>query len=534
MTDVYTKCKRFVATMANNSSFMTSTEILYDLNMAEMIRLIPTAIFLGLVSAFGIAGNGIVMHVYRKQYKLSNAKVFIMCVAGIDMFSCCFAIPLEVILLLNQYTFQRVWMCKFSRFFNTFGTCSSSFILLIIAIDRHRKVCKPLKWQIKPKQARYLCFLGAFLGLLVSWPAIFVYGRKTFEIVHELYSKPLIGSECSTADAMTDSKIPFYYTFMFSGMFIVGIISMSTLYCLIGYRIRTQARKMSMMTSRSLSIPMTSSICENNDNYKVLGSINPLNITKRDLIQQKNDSTKRSIKEQPKPLSDVSWSERKDLELSYTSYNEDENEEQQPKSDNDDTADDDQDNSKTEENMHDFTNEINVNTVDVPFENNNTDDENIDSDGHVGKKIVASTTTNDLMRGKLTSGLMKRASSAGSQISIVLRRLTTFGGQSDKTQSLRKSQCLKEVRARKTAFIMFMISLVYILSYLPHLIVMATRAVKSDFVDNLTDEARAVYKFFLRSYFFNCAINPLIYGICDTRFRNACSAFFNKPFCKRK
>ena len=516
--------------MANNTTEAVgkSLQVLIELNLAERIRLVPTAVFLGILAFIGLVGNGYVIHVYRTQYKMSNAKVFVMCVAAMDLFSCFVAIPLEIVGLMDQYLFEYTWLCKCSRFINTFGTCSSSFILLFIAIDRYRKVCKPLKRQFVPKHAKYLCLLSVMLGLLVSWPAFIVYGRKTFEVTHETITETIMGTECSTSDNMSDSKIPFFYTLLFSVMFVAGIVSMSVLYCLIGCRIQKQAKRMALTSARSLSIPMTSSVCVEKD-AGIACAKNAKTSAKENNIQKKNKSIKKRNDSSKRTMSDESWTDRPEPELSYTSYNEE-------------VAD------TTERNSVDVKQNGNNNTVPVKIDekikeeiiddneklsqcDTSTVSEDNTSQCVVEKTEDATKPDTDQAEDKIT--LRSRITSIGSGLICRIRRFTSFDQSADTVSSRGHSQYLKQARARKTSFIMFLISLAYILSYLPHLIVMALRVVQSDFVDQLTDNGRAVYKFFLRSYFMNCAINPVIYGVCDTRFRNACTDLLNKCFRRR-
>ena len=119
----------------------------------------------------------------------------------------------------------------------------------------------------------------------------------------------------------------------------------------------------------------------------------------------------------------------------------------------------------------------------------------------------------------------------GSPISVAISYITSDSYSKTDGQSVhtvKKKQYLKQARARKTALLMFLISLAFIVSYLPHLALMLYRVLKEDFVENMDGDGRSIYRFFLRSYFLNCAINPVIYGVFDTRFRAAVKGLFSK------
>ena len=213
---------------------------LTELNDAEVARLVPTLVYLGVISVTGIFGNGLVCNIYQTRYRLSNSRCFILCLGAIDLISCLVVIPFEITTVINQYIFRHLWLCKLSRLFNTSSTLTSSFLLLFIAIDRYRKVCKPFKKQISIKVAKFLCVLAVLLGLFFSLPTTLVYGKKTFNIPE--YN--LVGTECSTDDSIEDTIYPFLNVAMYGVLFLSGIISMSVIYCFIGKEVQKHVNRM--------------------------------------------------------------------------------------------------------------------------------------------------------------------------------------------------------------------------------------------------------------------------------------------------
>ena len=85
-----------------------------------------------------------------------------------------------------------------------------------------------------------------------------------------------------------------------------------------------------------------------------------------------------------------------------------------------------------------------------------------------------------------------------------------------------KSKRMRRAKARKATWSMFLISLAFVLSYLPFLSLLLARSLNHNFDESMSPSWRAVYKFFLRSYFINFAINPWLYGIADSKFRESC------------
>jgi hypothetical protein len=79
----------------------------------------------------------------------------------------------------------------------------------------------------------------------------------------------------------------------------------------------------------------------------------------------------------------------------------------------------------------------------------------------------------------------------------------------------------------KTSKIMFMVSLAAIVSFTPVISLLLIRSLDKTFLESLDNTQRTVYNFFLRSYFINSAVNPLIYGILDVKFRSSCNRLFS-------
>lgn len=519
------------------------------MDSAEVKLLIPTIIYLVFISVFGMLGNSFVIHIYRTRYKLSNSQCFILCLSAIDLFSCCVAIPLEVATILKQYNFDNVLLCKFSRCFNTLGTCSASFILLFIAIDRFRKVCKPFGWQIKANIAKFLSVLSVVLGAFVAWPAIFIYGKKTIEIPQF----NMTGTECSTADEMGDSALPFIYALGFGLLFITGIVVMSILYCFIGNEVKKHAQKMKLQASSSMMIPATSSVLSGRNS--VLSCEIAPDMPKYEVAYKKNctscetnnktlENRRRSKKfGQDNDDSSTDKKDKKDFELSYTQESNEKNDlsvEKTPQEISSNGVKRKLNHSESDDSgiKIKYDNECEEKETDIKNPKEGHQDNHVEdktTDETTDRKAELSPTSSEEILPQQQNNIRKSISSIGGRISNVILRMTsiTSGDRSQSSGTLKKTQFLKQARARKTAFLMFIITLAFIISFLPHLFLMIMRQIKDNFVDGLSDRNRAVYKFFLRSYFLNCAINPIIYSVCDSRFRSAIKEIFDHCFRRK-
>jgi cholecystokinin A receptor/hypocretin (orexin) receptor 2 len=112
--------------------------------------------------------------------------------------------------------------------------------------------------------------------------------------------------------------------------------------------------------------------------------------------------------------------------------------------------------------------------------------------------------------------------------------LTDLNGSPDKmckdTNVKAKKSKANKNHLYQTSKIMFMVSLAAIVSFTPVISILLIRSLDKKFVESLDNTEKAVCNFFLRSYFINNAVNPLIYGILDVKFRSSCKKLC---FCGR-
>ncbi|GFO46212.1 LOW QUALITY PROTEIN: orexin receptor type 2 [Plakobranchus ocellatus] len=77
----------------------------------------------------------------------------------------------------------------------------------------------------------------------------------------------------------------------------------------------------------------------------------------------------------------------------------------------------------------------------------------------------------------------------------------------------------------------FIISAVYIITFLPFLSLLTVASVESEEITTLEGPPLALFNLFYRSFFINSAANSIIYFICDLAFRRECIKLFRKFFC---
>ncbi|KAH9491993.1 hypothetical protein Btru_029585 [Bulinus truncatus] len=74
----------------------------------------------------------------------------------------------------------------------------------------------------------------------------------------------------------------------------------------------------------------------------------------------------------------------------------------------------------------------------------------------------------------------------------------------------------------RTTAMLIIISAFFVGGFIPYLILTFFKLTAPDSYDRMTVTEQAVYNLFLRTYFINCAVNPIIYSFCDRNFRKEC------------
>ncbi|KAL3892221.1 hypothetical protein ACJMK2_004451 [Sinanodonta woodiana] len=87
------------------------------------------------------------------------------------------------------------------------------------------------------------------------------------------------------------------------------------------------------------------------------------------------------------------------------------------------------------------------------------------------------------------------------------------------------------ISVTKTTCMLFLVTLFYIISFLPFLVIATFRNLKPDFYERMSVVENSIYNFFLRTYFLNNVINPILYGFLNEQFRRRVVQLFRECFC---
>lgn len=88
-------------------------------------------------------------------------------------------------------------------------------------------------------------------------------------------------------------------------------------------------------------------------------------------------------------------------------------------------------------------------------------------------------------------------------------------------------------RKAKTTMMLFSVTVLFIISFVPYTVLMTIRNFDSEYYDRLSASEKSIYQFFIRSYFLSNALNPLIYGYISEHFRTECKSVLKNMLCLR-
>ncbi|KAH3713136.1 alpha-2Db adrenergic receptor-like [Dreissena polymorpha] len=413
---------------------------LAQLNNSLVELHIPTIIFIAILMVVGVLGNILVVYVYTFKYSPSTYRSFILWLGWIDLIACTVGMPLLIVSMLYPYMFPSEAACKSFRFLHVFFVVASAFIVIGIAIERHRRICYPFSAEITPTKIKIMCFVASALGCLVALPAIFVYGDASVDTgVHGIN-----GTECFIDPKLKESKLPQGYFLFQLLLTVISMVIMGVFYIRIGRTI--------MRSHRFIRENTYSGMHSNTSGKKECPKLGD------------------SIHEQDEQASD----------------------------DNNSAAVRDVKSRDTRETTPNGTSLITV----------------------TEKQDACDNKRNKAIR------IKDRSKSPSPVIAVLTADKKVTNHEISKPESNRGSMSIKgpSLRTKQVTLMLFIITVVFVVSFVPHLVLMVTISIKSDFLKVMSPAGVAVYNLFLRSFVINNMANPIIYGFCDKKFRAECAS----------
>ncbi|XP_076444334.1 uncharacterized protein LOC143282541 [Babylonia areolata] len=218
---------------ANNSSTEGTQEevetFLIRLSDTSFKNRTPVVVYLSLISIVGLLGNTLVLLVYGFRFQPSANRVFILFIASLDLITNIFAIPIQIVTVSNAYK-DNYWRCRSFFAFSTLSTQASNFVLVLVAVDRFWRICAPLRKQLNHRQAFHLAVGTVCSAVVIFVPFIPFYGMHSVNT-----TEPGIQFRmCWYEEEYKDTPYPMTYTVVVGITFLAGLATMIICYVSIG------------------------------------------------------------------------------------------------------------------------------------------------------------------------------------------------------------------------------------------------------------------------------------------------------------
>ncbi|OWF38831.1 cholecystokinin receptor type A-like [Mizuhopecten yessoensis] len=371
--------------------------------------LLSSLVYVCILLAIGLPGNVLVLYVYGFKWNHTTSRIFIMALAAIDLTNCMSSMATELYLLTHFFKFDFPYVCKVTRFVTSFCNNSTTIVLSAIAVDRFKRICRPLEELIDIKTAKKIVLFAVVIALATSWPLFVLYGTHDLTL-KKFKNVVLIGKTCEIEERWIKTFYPLLLVgFLFTCHF-AGDILFLVLYIQVGKAIIRQRKN-----RKSLKC----------GNRYVAPEISAASCTMDEL--------------------DGKPTEMRSRNFSFVVWN----------------------------------------------------------------KIANNASRSKLTIAKASERPSGKPKTLRSE--IVRRQLSKASGHSNASGAL---------HAGKTTMMLFLVTVVFAISFLPYCVVVILRATHREEIVNLSNVGKSIYNLLLRSYFLNSVLNPVVYCFVSQLFRN--------------
>ena len=143
-----------------------------ELPQFNEFSLIKTCV-LSLLFLVSLIGNGATLiQMYRMRRRKSTIHTLILQLAMADLIVTFFCIATDAIWTSTVQFYAGNVMCKITKFLQVFGLYLSTYILVIISVDRCYAILDPMSRTKAPRRVRYMIIVAWSISALFSLPQV--------------------------------------------------------------------------------------------------------------------------------------------------------------------------------------------------------------------------------------------------------------------------------------------------------------------------------------------------------------------------
>lgn len=205
-------------------------------------------IFLTILLVIGVCGNVTVLLTYGLKFKRgTNYRFYVLFLAMLDTGNCIIGIPWCLVYMLRPLTFPSDVFCRGGLFVSFVLSVTGAGGLVLIAFDRYRKICCPLKKQINIKNAKRSVLVIIVISVLSTWFTPFLY---------ELNKLPLSatgenGYKCFLATNSIANSLSKGFYIILAMVFLTISTTLTILYYFIMKKVKTHSKSFYNKKSKS-------------------------------------------------------------------------------------------------------------------------------------------------------------------------------------------------------------------------------------------------------------------------------------------
>ncbi|XP_045187851.2 D(2) dopamine receptor B-like [Mercenaria mercenaria] len=481
----------------------TQTNTLEMYNNEIFITNLPTILYTSFMMILGLPGNIIVLYIYFCKWRRSTSRMFILFLAALDTMNCATTLPMEIYIMRNPIKLDQPVLCKLSRYSTYVMNCSSALILVGIAADRFKRICRPYQRAFSEDQSRYISIAAILFSMATTWPSLILYGTRT------VHHGNVTGSACLLENRYDTSPYPLaYFSFMITNTIITFLI-LIILYYLVGlqiykhrkFKLKNCTHVEKVVDDKSVTVkseksngekPKSSNNAANDcEREPCVNDVNVVIVVKEEsLIQNENneDELKPYQLGLPSPCKDDGTScGLLNVPYQQGGYH------------------------GSDMNLSDVTRETSAHSI---------------NDLKVDEIPIPAAKTLPTQCAKQTVKEKKKKK----RVRYLLVRGSSTLNASGRAKGV---NCLT-IRVGRSTLMLFFITIAYVVSFLPFYILVIVRQSDRKFEPGMSKSELAAYHLFLRSYLLSSAVNPFIYSFCNVQFREYCKETFSRIFLRRQ
>lgn len=468
-----------------------------ELNEKLVALHIPALVFVAVSMVIGTIGNLLVVIIYKRNYRRSNHRYFILFLASIDLLACTTGLPFLIASLRLPYMMTSAIACKVLRYLHYLTNNSSGLLLVVISVERYRKICRPFKVQWSPRQILYLCIATVLVSAIIAIPSPIFFGKSKIDTG----IANITGYQCYIDEKYKGTNMMEAYNEVLMSESVVCIFLFIVLYIFIIRKVKQSDQFINAMRSmRSLKIKSyhRADVHDNSHSTDALDDGSGTSSGGKNNTSQRNSKTSQEDGQTLRKESSASTSMTTLCSIQPVNK--------------------------------ELINEI----TEIEKNKNACSPQGLAGNGTM--TLPATVNLSQLRNGEgrqTDDKTAKKSRSLPSTRRQVIDRLVFRSNASTTSEVSLKPGHSSKATIRVTVML-FTVSLVFAAAFLPHLALMVVTSRKKDFLNNLSATEVMLYQLFLRIFIINNIANPIIYLFCDKKFRQGCYELLYVSKCCRR